>query len=351
MAVSPSGIPAALLLCYLTICLVTLPTCRVFAQLDIRIQVSGPFPVTVCIPMGNQTLTNITVAWDDSSINTWTVLPQCLSGVNVFGPTHTYIFASTFRIRITELTANAIQQLGWNLPDPNAGWDKFPTARLTSLQTFSTARPVSTRYLLLNPGPLFNNVPSSIPNSITDMTGMFYNATAFNDIDVASWSMTSVRRTDLMFANAVSFNRSLNAWQVAFITSMTGMFANATAMNGNCSNWCVRLIPTKPTDFDLNTPAWSASNKPSWGNCPNPPIPAVSPILDCSGRIYTIDNETCNFWFGYNHDNATNVNVTFPIGTTNRFTPGPIDRGQPTVYSPGRSFALFNVSFPCKEKM
>lgn len=320
---------------------------RAYGQLDIRVQVTGPFPVRVCVPMGNQTVANITVAWDDLSIDTWTTLARCLPGVDVFGPAHNYSFASTFRIRITELTVNTIQQLGWNLLDPNAGWDKFPGALLTALQTFSTVRPVSTRYLFLNAGPLFNNVPTSIPNSITDMTGMFYNTVAFNDNDVASWSMTAVRRTDFMFSEATAFNRALNNWQVAFITSMTGMFAGAVNMRGNCSNWCVRLIPSEPVNFDLNTPLWNETHKPQWGQCPNPPIPAVSPILECSGRIYTLDNETCMHWFGYNHDNASNFNVTFPIGTNNRFNPVPIDRGQPTVFTPGRFVTVFNVSFPC----
>jgi len=77
---------------------------------------------------------------------------------------------------------------------------------------------------------------------------------------------------------------------------------------------------------------------------PATPSAAVSPILEC-----TIDNGNGTFQahFGYESDNP--ASVTIPAGADNRFSPDPADRGQPTVFQPGRTpywpNAAFNTSF------
>ena len=73
-----------------------------------------------------------------------------------------------------------------------------------------------------------------------------------------------------------------------------------------------------------------------------PPTPArVRPILD-----YVTDNPDGTFtaWFGYHNPGATLVDIR--IGKRNRFTPHAADRGQPTVFAPGRHRAVFRVDFP-----
>lgn len=52
---------------------------------------------------------------------------------------------------------------------------------------------------------------------------------------------------------------------------------------------------------------------------------------------------TFRAWFGY--DNPGRKAVRLPVGKDNRFTPHAADRGQPTVFEPGRHRAVFAVEF------
>lgn len=49
-------------------------------------------------------------------------------------------------------------------------------------------------------------------------------------------------------------------------------------------------------------------------------------------------------WFGYENPGAAVAQI--PVGKDNRFTPHAVDRGQPTVFQPGRHRAVFAVEFP-----
>jgi hypothetical protein len=60
--------------------------------------------------------------------------------------------------------------------------------------------------------------------------------------------------------------------------------------------------------------------------------PDVEPVLEC---VIPRLNNTYTAYFGYR--NNTNETVTIPVGPNNRFRPAPADRGQPTVFQPGRS--------------
>ena len=70
-------------------------------------------------------------------------------------------------------------------------------------------------------------------------------------------------------------------------------------------------------------------------------LAAVSPVLEC---VVAQPDGTLIAWFGYRNPNA--IPVTLAVGTTNRFTPTPANRGQPTVFQPGRQVRVFSVAFP-----
>ena len=55
-------------------------------------------------------------------------------------------------------------------------------------------------------------------------------------------------------------------------------------------------------------------------------------------------NGTMTAWFGYLNVNDRSVYI--PVGDKNSFTPTPIDRGQATIFLPGRHKYVFGVSFP-----
>jgi hypothetical protein len=66
----------------------------------------------------------------------------------------------------------------------------------------------------------------------------------------------------------------------------------------------------------------------------------VRPVLE-----YVVDNPdgTYTALFGYKNDNATAVSI--PVGSGNKFSPNPQDRGQPTAFQPGRQVGVFTVDF------
>ncbi len=65
----------------------------------------------------------------------------------------------------------------------------------------------------------------------------------------------------------------------------------------------------------------------------------VYPILEC---VTAGANGSYTALFGYKNENS--FTVTIPIGSNNKFSPSPIDRGQTTVFKPGRIVEAFRVS-------
>ena len=71
-----------------------------------------------------------------------------------------------------------------------------------------------------------------------------------------------------------------------------------------------------------------------------PPKAAVRPVLEC---VVKNNNGTYTAKFGYSNDNT--VPVTISMGSNNKFTPNPQNRGQTTVFQPGRIRNAFSVIF------
>src|SRR5262249_10860637 len=70
-------------------------------------------------------------------------------------------------------------------------------------------------------------------------------------------------------------------------------------------------------------------------------IPAtVAPILECVQR-----NQNGSYTARFGYDNSTGAAITIPIGANNYFTPGNQNRGQATVFQPGRVTNAFTVTF------
>ena len=83
--------------------------------------------------------------------------------------------------------------------------------------------------------------------------------------------MSSVTNMSHMFYNASAFNQDIGAWDVSSVTDMGDMFYEATSFNQDISSWCVTNIVSEPSEFSLNSPL-SESNKPVWGTCPTASI-------------------------------------------------------------------------------
>jgi hypothetical protein len=73
-----------------------------------------------------------------------------------------------------------------------------------------------------------------------------------------------------MFAGCTNFNQNISyfAFTGASQPVMNGMFSGASSFNQDLSSWCVSLIPTQPTNFNINANStWvnTPSKQPRWG--------------------------------------------------------------------------------------
>jgi hypothetical protein len=87
---------------------------------------------------------------------------------------------------------------------------------------------------------------------VTNLSYMFYGATAYNNGDSANTWVTSPSVTSMayMFYNAPSFNRYIRGWYTQSTTDLTNMFTNATAFQ-------LAYYPTTPGyDTSQSTPSY-----------------------------------------------------------------------------------------------
>jgi surface protein len=71
---------------------------------------------------------------------------------------------------------------------------------------------------------------------ITNMSYMFYNNTTFNDPDITSWDVSSVTDMSSMFQNASAFNQDLTGWDVSNVTNYLNFSLDAN------SSWTLKPI-------------------------------------------------------------------------------------------------------------
>ncbi len=99
-------------------------------------------------------------------------------------------------------------------------------------------------------------------SSVTDMYAIFFQATSFNQ-DIGSWDVSSVTDMTGMFALATAFNQDISSWDVSSVTDMTGMFALATAFNQDISSWDVSSV-TDMTDMFHGASDFSNHDLSGW---------------------------------------------------------------------------------------
>ncbi len=82
----------------------------------------------------------------------------------------------------------------------------------------------------------FGDIEEWKVGSVHDMSGMFRDATNFNE-NISKWRLHDVSNTSFMFNNATSFNNNLTLWNgiknIENITSMESMFEGATSYDNS----------------------------------------------------------------------------------------------------------------------
>ena len=107
------------------------------------------------------------------------------------------------------------------------------------------------------------SVPSVLPSTVVNMSGMFSAASSFNHANIGAWDTSSVTDMSEMFSGATSFNQSLNSWDTSNVTNMSAMFSHARVFNQSLSSWDTRKV----TDMSLmfTNALWFNQSLNSWG--------------------------------------------------------------------------------------
>jgi surface protein len=109
-------------------------------------------------------------------------------------------------------------------------------------------------------------------SNVTDMDGMFYEATSFNR-NLSNWNVSNVTNMVGMFNEATSFNQDLSNWDVSNVKYMNSMFCEATSFNQDLSNWDVSNVTAMQymfylaTSFNQDLSSWDVSNVTNMSRC------------------------------------------------------------------------------------
>ncbi len=107
-------------------------------------------------------------------------------------------------------------------------------------------------------------------SAVTDMSYMFYEATAFNQ-DIGAWNTSTVTNMESMFYGATTFNHDIGAWDTSVVTNMESMFYKATAFNQDIGAWNTSTVTNMEsmfygaTTFNHDIGAWDTSTVTNMG--------------------------------------------------------------------------------------
>ncbi|WP_086301165.1 BspA family leucine-rich repeat surface protein [Campylobacter devanensis] len=94
----------------------------------------------------------------------------------------------------------------------------------------------------------FSGIEEWDVSHVTNMSGMFYGATSFNQ-PLYNWDVSNVTDMSYMFYGATSFNQPLNNWDVSNVKNMSYMFSGATRFNQSLDNWDVSNVKNMENMF------------------------------------------------------------------------------------------------------
>ncbi|MFZ2324556.1 MAG: IPT/TIG domain-containing protein [Ignavibacteriaceae bacterium] len=161
------------------------------------------------------------------------------------------------------------------------------------------------------------------------------------------YNLTKLRLTSITPGLSLPYTSGIE------ITLQGGLFTSSSQVYFNNQLRTTTYLTDTTLSVQLNAGDLSVvSNYPIWvDNCgsksdtlmysvvdalPQQIIPIVECVTNNGGGAYTAQ-------FGYKNDNTQSVFV--PIGTNNKFSPSPEDRGQSTVFFPGTNNNVFTVNF------
>ena len=163
---------------------------------------------------------NVKVDWGDGTVETITG-NYCINRAS----SHTYKTAGEHRVKMSEGKA-----YGFGM------WTGYES-KLIRIESFGPADFAG--YAFKNTVNLKSISKVDIPDAskLTNMTGMFYNSTQFNDEMILKWDVSNVKNMKDTFAYTKKFNQDLSKWDTSNITNMSGMFQYTEVFNQPIGQW------------------------------------------------------------------------------------------------------------------
>ena len=183
-------------------------------------------------------------------------------------------------------------------------------------------------------------------SGVTDMSGLFSNASSFNNggsANINNWDVGNVLYMDNMFANTYQFNQPLSGWNVSKVISMTGMFIGCI-FNQPINNWNVSGVTSMSNMFrngwSFNQPlsGWNVSGVYQMNDMFNGATNFnqdlgnwnVANVLSMTNMFANTSLSTNNYnsiltgwtgWIGGVPTKSVKSNVPFSVGST-KYTSG-----------------------------
>lgn len=192
---------------------------------------------------------NYNVNWGDGNVD------EAVTG----DITHTYAVAGEYQVSITG-----------NFPRPffpnTTNTTLSDSLKLLSVEQWGKRTWLSMENAFFNADNLvINDIESPDLSRVTNMNGMFSNASNFNS-DIGSWDVSNVRNMSGMFTSATIFNQPIGNWDTSNVSNMGNMFEFARAFDQDIGLWNVANV-TNMTGmfrgaiiFNQNISAWDVSS-------------------------------------------------------------------------------------------
>lgn len=215
----------------------------------------------------------------------------------------------------------------------------------------------SLRYYHTGLGKIYNSQTSQLVKTINvPAGGIIYTFDNYpNDIYYVKnidtqpeiYNLTKLRLNSITPGLSLPYTSSLT------ITISGGLFTSSSQAYFNNQPRTTTYLSDTTLSIQLNAGDLSTvGNYPLWvsnygsnsdtltysvvSSLPQPITTLVECVKNNGGGSYTAK-------FGYRNDNTKSVFV--PVGANNKFSPSPENRGQPTIFLPGRNYEVFSVNF------
>ena len=146
-----------------------------------------------------------------------------------------------------------------------SGMFNSATAFNQDISSWDTSNVIDMNYMFNSARAFNQNIGNWDTSSVKDMEGMFRAAVTFNQ-DIGIWDTSSVTIMASMFQYGSVFDQDIGNWDTSNVTKIHLMFEQATVFNQDLSRWCVINV-TNSASFSTSS-ALTDANKPQWGTCP-----------------------------------------------------------------------------------